>query len=184
MIKSRIDKSFDYKKAIEKGATAGIIGCSDCASVYQAGDTKTIERVSEELSGHCKIIFKASIDSPCDQRILRYISKTVDGFLGPEYYIVLTCVAGVQSIANFITASRPRESFRIISPVVTEDFSIISSGGTSYKACIFCSECVFDERSVFCPVANCPINKKDGPCQTRVSDKCVVSESRICSWIY
>jgi len=184
MIKTRLDGNFDYKSAVEKGSTAGIIGCSDCASVYQSGDSKTIEKIRDSLSGHCDIIFAASMDSPCDQRLMRFVSKTVAGFEKPRYYILLTCVAGVQSISNYLSLIRPREDFTVISPVATEEFSIISAGGVSHKACVFCRECVFDDRSVFCPVAGCPVNKKDGPCQTRVSDNCVVDKGKACSWIY
>lgn len=185
MITTRFDPSFDIEKEIPAGSKVGVIACSDCAAVCRTADTKTLDRLCGDIAARgCEIVFRASFDSPCDQRLLKYISKSVPRFFEADLYLLLTCVAGSQSAAGYLAAMRPEGGFSVSTPLLTTGFSTIGARGEHVAACVFCGECVFLDRSVPCPVAGCPVSKKDGPCQTRVDDSCVTDAKRKCSWLY
>ena len=176
MIKTTFDSSFDLKAAIPKGTKVGILGCSNCASVYRTGDTEKIDEVRESLKDHCEVILATSIDSPCDQRVLRYLFKTVPNFDEVETFVVLACEAGTRSLGGLIGKD-------VVSPLRTHAFSIRSLDGKSRQACLFCDECSFPNRSCHCPIAACPIKRTDGPCQNRRSNDCVVDDEITCVWL-
>lgn len=176
MIKTTFDSSFDLKASIPKGAKVGILGCSSCASVYRTGDTEKIQEVRELLEDHCEVVLSTSVDSPCDQRVLRYLAKTFPQFDSIEVFVVLACEAGTRSLGGLVSA-------KVISPLRTESFSIRSLDGKSKQACLFCDECNFPDKSCQCPVASCPIHKTDGPCQSRTSDRCVADKEQECIWL-
>ena len=176
MIKTTFDSSFDLKAAIQKGTKVGILGCSSCASVYRTGDTEKIDEVRELLKDHCEVILATSIDSPCDQRVLRYLFKTLPRFEEVETFVVLACEAGTRSLGGLIGKN-------VVSPVRTHAFSIRSVDGKERQACLFCDECSYPNRSCHCPIAGCPIKRTDGPCQNRLSDNCIVDEKSRCVWL-
>lgn len=190
MIRTEWRESFDLLKAIEPGSRVGILGCSDCSSVYRTGDTKRIEQTISLIQDHCKVAFATSLGSPCDQRSLRLLLKSRPEFLEVDTIIVLACVAGSSSLADLLVnlagATRPR----VVSPVATCDFTIIGRDSVSRRACRFCKTCLFSQGEEtpghingLCPVAVCPVGRSDGPCQSRVSDNCVICSDMICSWL-
>ena len=145
-----------------------------CCMPYR--DTERIEEVRTLIDGHCEVILSTSVDSPCDQRVLRYLSKTFPQFDEVEVFVALACEAGSRSLGCLVSAM-------VISPLKTESFSIRSIHGKSKSACLFCDECSFPDKSVQCPVSSCPIGKTDGPCQNRTSEGCVVDEGERCVWL-
>lgn len=186
MIKVKYDESVDLNKLVPAGARVGIIGCSDCASFYGAGDTKRIESVAASLEKGRRIAFRASLDSPCDQRLLKHLSKAVPGFFDADCYVVLACEAGQRSVGDFLASARKKSGgrpFEIVSPVGTVSFAI-AAASRDVRACAFCPDCTFEDKKMFCPVALCPVGKKDGPCQNRKDAMCAVDPEAACSWIY
>lgn len=188
MIKTVFDEKRDLLKEIPAGASIGIIACADCAAAFKTADTRRIEQVKNIFAGRCKTLFTLSVNSPCDQRVLAQFASTVRGFGEADCYIILACEAGRRSAAECIAQARKSGAgFKIISPVKTVSCVSVDRSGGARKACVFCGECVFAASSAApCPVAGCPINKKDGPCQSRTNEFCVIEgfESRRCSWLY
>lgn len=182
MIKTEFDGSFDLKAAIAPGTRVAIIGCANCASVFGTGDTKRIKEVSDQLKDHCSVVVATSVDSPCDQRVLRYLLKTVPRLEEAEILVVLACEAGSRSVGTLL-AEQGRSSRTTISPVRTVDFCVMGSNGQPAKACRFCDLCHSTDKERLCPVASCPVARLDGPCQNRLCDDCVVDPSRKCSWL-
>jgi len=181
LIRTEFDDELNLLELIPCGGKTGILACSNCSAVYGTGDTKRIDDILEKIKGHCEVVFTTSIDSPCDLRLLNYVLPTIEGFESVEFIIVLSCVAGKKSIGHVL--KKKKLKIEIINPVKTEDFSIIKSKNHSVKACVFCDECSFPDLNDFCPVASCPAYKKDGPCQNRTSNKCVMNSEIDCVWL-
>ena len=179
MIKISFDDSLDLKSAIPAGARVGILGCASCASVFRAGDTEKIEETVALLEGHCDVVVATSIDSPCDQRVARYLATTVSRFDEVEVFVVLACEAGSRSLGALLA----KRGVTLVTPTKTTGFCVIGTDGKTRRACLFCDECRFPDRSRLCPVATCPVGKADGPCQRRTSERCVVDEEMSCVWL-
>ncbi|HOD40364.1 MAG TPA: methylenetetrahydrofolate reductase C-terminal domain-containing protein [Candidatus Wallbacteria bacterium] len=188
MIKTVFDEKLNLLNEIPAGASIGIIACADCAAAFKTADTRRIEQVKKIFGGRNETLFTLSVNSPCDRRVLAQFAAAVRGFDKADCYIILACEAGRRSAAEYIAQRRKSgEDFKIISPVKTVSYVSLDCSGVSHEACVFCGECVrSSSAAAACPVAACPINKKDGPCQSRANDFCVIEgfESRRCSWLY
>lgn len=181
MIVSEFDPAYDLAGRIPAGAKVGIIGCADCAAAYGTGDTKRIEAVAESLAGHARIVFTASLESPCDQRAFRLFSRALDGFDEVEALVVLACEAGARSIGDRLRAEGRKVP--VLSPLRTRGFAWTRTDGRAVPACLFCPDCGFPDRNGPCPVAACPAHRRDGPCQERDGDACVADGALRCPWL-
>ncbi|MBI4859486.1 MAG: methylenetetrahydrofolate reductase C-terminal domain-containing protein [Candidatus Riflebacteria bacterium] len=182
MIKTIFDSTVDLASLIEPGTPVAILGCSQCASVYKTGDTDRIEEVARSLEGHCPVVVVASIDAPCDQRTLRFLTRTIPRFGECRCFVVLACEAGARSLGTLVS-NLDGEPRKVVSPVRTTGFAVIGLDGTSHGACLFCDVCHRPDRGSLCPVAACPMARSDGPCQDRTSEVCVVDPTMRCSWL-
>jgi len=175
VIETTFDETFDLRAAVPPGARVGIVGCANCASVYRTGDTERLEQVRHVLADHCDVVLVTSIDAPCDQRVLRYLTKSLPRFADVEVFVVLACEAGCRSLGAIVAVP-------VVTPVRTRGFAVRGLDGGSRQACLFCDDCRFPDRSRACPMAACPVRRADGPCQSRTSSRCVVDETMDCSF--
>lgn len=181
MIKTVFIEGFDYAEHIPNGSKIGLIGCSDCAAVFRTADSKTMEAVKEKLLETGEIVFCISLDSPCDQRMLRQAILSIPDFDCAEYIVILACEAGSRSLGTLLL--KQNKNIRVISPLKTSGYKIIQTDNTHSVPCVFCDTCLFPDKSTLCPVAECPMHRTDGPCQNRVDKECILDSFRECSWL-
>jgi hypothetical protein len=175
MIKTEFIKDFDYSAHIPEGSKIGLIGCSKCAALFKTADTQTMEKVRDFLALSWEVVFTLSIDSPCDQRVFKQISRSVPRFDLPDVYVVLACEAGARSIGGYVK--------KAVCPLKTLGYTMISSDNVHHLPCLCCKECLFPDKSMLCPVTVCPLNRTDGPCQNRINDKCIADNLKRCAWL-
>lgn len=179
MIHTEWSADKDLKEQIAPGARVGILACSDCAAACGTADTKRLEQVREDLEGHCQVLFSASLESPCDQRGFRLLSRTVEGFDQAEVLVVLACEAGSRSVGDRVKSS----AVTVVAPLATRGFHWTRTDGSKQPACVFCLDCSQPERYGPCPVAVCPVHKPEGPCQQRNGRFCPLDETLVCPWL-
>lgn len=182
MIVTSFDDGIDLADRIPAGATVGLIGCAGCASACGTGDTKRLEAVAAALPPDRRILFSVSAEIPCDGRALRLFARSIDRFEEAEFLIVLACEAGARS-AGDLAWRRPGGPATVVAPLRTTGFVWRRADGRDLPACLFCTECVVPDRATACPVAGCPVHRRDGPCQERADDRCIVDAASACAWL-
>ncbi|MBF0544614.1 MAG: methylenetetrahydrofolate reductase C-terminal domain-containing protein [Candidatus Riflebacteria bacterium] len=182
MIKT-IAVGFDeIKSKLEPDESLGIIGCGDCAAALGTGGTKQVENLMNFLSPEFPVLFSTVFRSPCDQRVLYRFIDLLPNFENVSKIIMLACPAGIQSLNSLL---RERNSFtKVISGLKPIGLNWLSKNKTDFNACKFCTICEFDGSTTFCPVAACPLNRFDGPCQNRnYDDTCPIEPEKTCIWL-
>lgn len=193
MIKTVLKPGFDPLLEIPAGSRVAILGCASCGAVYGTSDTRRIEEISRLLEGHCDIVFSGTIEAPCDQRALRHFLKDPScQVTSANAVLCLACEAGARSLGSLLESMPGTRIF--VNPLETRQFSILRADGKSIRACRFCETCDRPSAAAFCPVAVCPLGRRDGPCQNRparpesgvtgTSDTvCIVDPDLTCPWM-
>lgn len=195
MIRTRLKPGFDPRLEIPAGSKVAILGCASCGAVYGTSDTRRIEELANQLMGHCEIIFAGTVESPCDQRVLRYFIKNSACAVSlADTVVVMACEAGTRSLGSLLEAMGGRRL--IVAPLETLEYTVLGTDGRSTRACLFCDRCDKPPAETLCPVAACPLGRRDGPCQNRPSVPagnirpepvmecaCVVDAQLKCPWM-
>lgn len=169
--------------AIPVGEPVGILGCGECAAALGTGGTRQVDAWEKLFHDRNELTFKAVADAPCDQRLLKRFLAMLPGFSKTRFLLLLTCPAGTQSLAGLLPelVNPPR----LIQGLSAQGLVWLSPGGKTTTGCRFCGDCHFDpSRDTFCPTASCPLQKLDGPCQTREQGHlCPLNPGQHCTWL-
>lgn len=168
---------------IPEGKSVGILGCGECAAVLGTGGTRQIDEWRSTLGKRNPVAFSCTIDSPCDQRTLRRGAKFIDGFQPVDVMLALVCPIGGQSLGDFLRKECPKT--RLIVGLTGEGAGWLhQSGESGWHKCHLCPSCTHDPEAGLCRVANCPLQKADGPCQNRdENDHCPLMNETRCVWV-
>lgn len=176
MIVTRKKDISDIREHLSGRDRIVIIGCSECAAVCRTGGSEQVKELAAALADKT-VTATLSIESPCDKRItsrdLKRIAYELDE---ADAIVALTCGSGVQAIAE--TSGR-----EVVAALDTFFLGMVERLGRFYERCAQCGRCILNDTADLCPVARCPKQIRNGPCDgVRANAMCEVYEDRECVW--
>jgi ferredoxin len=154
-----------------------IVACSICSFDCNCSDEKSIERIKQLIVNLNKTVLGViTIDAVCNslkdlvsqRKHKELIDKT-------EYFLVLSCGSGVQTIKN--TWKK-----KVIPALNTNFLASYEKGAIFEKKCIMCGDCVLFYTAGICPKTACSKGLKNGACGGCIDSKCEISSDIPCAW--
>lgn len=178
MIGCRKKSLKDILEVLASYSSIFIAGCSDCATICQAGGEDEVKEMEEELKRGGKVISGAIVfQTPCHsllaKRDLRRNRKAIEE---ADCILALVCGAGVQSLAEI--SEKP-----VIAGLESLFLGRVEHIGTLEERCSLCGECVLDRTASLCVRTGCPKGMMNGPCGGMVEGKCEVDRDKDCIWV-
>jgi len=155
-----------------------LMGCGQCATVAHTGGEKEIliTKARLEQEGY-EVTGWALGDVACHQGGTRLDMRKHFGQVdAADAVLVLTCGAGVQTVADAV--SKP------VFPALESAFlGTVVRHGVYEERCSTCGQCVLDLTAGICPVTTCPKGLLNGPCGGMWDGKCEVLVDRECTHV-
>ena len=128
-----------------------------------------------------KVILAKVVVSCCSEEIMRQAVKRHQHFISAsDALVILACSAGVKS-AYMVGVGVP-----IIGALDTIGNTPITrqTGVLAENICATCGQCVLSYTGGICPMSECPLHLKYGPCKqfNESNGTCVVDTLRHCVW--
>ncbi|MFQ6099617.1 MAG: methylenetetrahydrofolate reductase C-terminal domain-containing protein [Anaerolineae bacterium] len=184
-------KEFDeILRSLEGHKRVFLIGCGICATTWGTGGEKETREMAERLAEAGKNCtgWIVTEEATCDVRTTRRLLKqnkesslapapaTGGGWGGADALLVLSCGAGVQTVASLIDVP--------VYPALNTLFlARLQSLSVCDERCRLCGACILGETAAICPVTLCPKGLMNGPCGGYEDGKCEVDRERDCAWV-
>jgi hypothetical protein len=155
-----------------------VVGCAACATKCATGGEEQVKILAAELAKNRKKVTGTMIlDTPCDMRIVKKDLLNNENVLQAESLVLLSCGAGVQSIAQVCP------DIDLVPALDTLFLGSIERLGNFNQYCSLCGDCIIDETGGLCPVTRCAKALVNGPCGGAINGKCEVNSDQDCVWI-
>jgi hypothetical protein len=155
-----------------------LMGCGQCATVAGTGGEKEllVAKARLESEGY-EVTGWALGEVACHSGGTRLESRKHYGDIDrADALVVLTCGAGVQTVADAV--SKP------VFPGLESAFlGNVIRHGVFEERCQMCGDCVLDMTAGICPVTTCPKGLLNGPCGGMWEGKCEVLRDRECTHV-
>jgi len=177
MIVTEQKKFEEILKMLEGSGSVFIAGCGACATSTVTGGEKEVKEMAASLEkAGKKVTGTQVIESTCDMRLCRRdLKKHQKEIDGADAFLVMSCGAGVQTIAGLIGKS----AF----PALNSMFlAKVERSGKYFEMCTTCGDCQLDRTGGICLVTRCAKNTLNGPCGGSVDGKCEVNDKNDCAW--
>lgn len=155
-----------------------IMGCGQCATVAGTGGEKAILEAKERLEADGREVTGWAVgEVACHLGGTKLdMRKRVGEVDSADAVLVLTCGAGVQTVADSTT--------KPVFPGLDSAFlGNVIRHGVFEERCQMCGDCVLDKTAAICPVTTCPKGLLNGPCGGMWDGKCEVLTDRECTHI-
>jgi ferredoxin len=182
MIKTKWKPEHELEHSLRNFNRVTIFSCGFCASLCDTGGTIGMRAMEAFLHQRGKEVIQAKVVvSCCSDEIMRQAVKRHRRSLSAsDALILLSCSAGVKS-AYLVGVGIP-----IIGALDTVGNTPITrqTGVLAESTCATCGQCVLSYTGGICPVAECPLHLKYGPCErfSESGETCVVDPLRPCVW--
>ncbi|SNS06828.1 Methylene-tetrahydrofolate reductase C terminal [Anaerovirgula multivorans] len=178
MIISQKKSAEEILKFLENHKKVIITGCSECATVCQAGGEKELQEMKEFLEAEGKeVLGQIVLDAACNFLNTRKSLKQLKEELNETDAIIsLACGDGTQTIAK---AAKPQ----VYPGTDTMFIGEIERVGQYEEACKACGECELGWTAAICPITRCAKGLINGPCGGARDKKCEVGNGNDCAWI-
>ncbi len=154
-----------------------LVGCKGCAEGCESGGEQQVIEMKQKLEDEGKSTTGSSlIDMVCNESLTKMkLASHRQAIDSSDSLLVLTCGAGVQSVAT------------VVDKLVHPGCNTISSGGAhaewkEAECCLECGDCILDYTGGICPIARCSKHLLNGPCGGSQGGKCEVSTDIPCAW--
>jgi len=155
-----------------------LMGCGQCATVADTGGQKEIllTKAKLEQEGY-EVTGWAVGEVACHLGGTKLETRKHFGDVdAADAVLVLTCGAGVQTVADSV--SKP------VFPGLESVFlGTVMRHGVFEERCQTCGDCVLDLTAGICPVTTCPKGLLNGPCGGMWNGKCEVLADRECTHV-
>lgn len=182
MIKTKWKPDHELEHSLNCFNRVSILSCGLCASLCDTGGTIGMRAMEAFLRQRGKTVILAKIVlSCCSEEIMRQAVKRHHRSISKsDALVILACGAGVKS-AHMVGVDVP-----IIGALDTIGNTPITrqTGVLAESICTTCGQCVVSYTGGICPVAECPLHLKYGPCERfdETDEPCVVDTLRCCVW--
>ncbi|MEM7827967.1 MAG: methylenetetrahydrofolate reductase C-terminal domain-containing protein [Candidatus Aenigmatarchaeota archaeon] len=155
-----------------------IFGCSQCATLSGSGGEQEVNELAEKLEADGKrITGKGVLKEPCHLLLTkREIKGFSDEITSSEAALVMSCGAGVQTVASLINI-----------PVFPGCNSLFLASTLRYghfeEKCSMCGDCMLAYTGGICVVTGCAKHMINGPCGGIKDEKCEIGDGRECVWV-
>lgn len=182
MIKTKWKPEHELEHYLKSFNRVSIFSCGLCASLCDTGGTIGMRAMEAFLRQRGKEVVLAKVVlSCCTEEIMRQtVRRHRHSISASDALVILSCSAGVKS-AYLVGVGKP-----IIGALDTIGNTPITrqTGVIAESICATCGQCVLSCTGGICPVSECPLHLKYGPCE-RFSEgggACVVDTLRHCVW--
>lgn len=176
-----ITKQKELNKILERlkdKSKVFVVGCAACATKCATGGEEQVKILAAELAKNQKHVTGTIVlDTPCDMRIVKKDLLNNEKAGQAESLVLLSCGAGVQSIAQVCP------EMDLVPSLDTLFLGSIERLGNFNQYCSLCGDCIIDETGGLCPVTRCAKALVNGPCGGAVNGKCEVNSDQDCVWI-
>ena len=159
----------------------GVISCGLCAGLSGTGGFEGLKMLKDLLEAQNKTItFGTVCIANCQEDLMRQImSYHKKSIKDSDAIAVLSCASGVKT-AVLHSLDVP------VIPILDTLGAIPVSHSENEVAkslCVSCGECVLAYTKGICPVSECPLHLKYGPCgRTLENGHCYIKTDQICIW--
>lgn len=155
-----------------------IMGCGQCATVAHTGGEPEVLQAKERLEAEGRTVAGWSVgEVTCHSGGTRLETRKHAGELAQaDAVLVLSCGAGVQTVADAVTQP--------VFPGLESVFlGNVVRHGVFEERCQMCGDCVLDLTAGICPVTTCPKGLLNGPCGGMWEGMCEVVRDRECTHV-
>lgn len=155
-----------------------VMGCGQCATVaHTGGEHEAAEFASRLEQAGFEVTGWTIGDVACHLGGTKLDMRKHSGEVGAaDAVVVLTCGAGVQTVADSV--DKP------VFPGLESVFlGSVMRNGVFEERCQTCGDCVLDVTAGICPVTTCPKGLLNGPCGGMWDGKCEVLTDRECAHV-
>ncbi len=155
-----------------------LMGCGQCATVARTGGEREIMLTKARLEAEgYEVTGWAVGEVACHLGGTKLDARKHFGEVDrADAVLVLTCGAGVQTVADSV--SKP------VFPALDSAFlGTVVRHGVFEERCQTCGDCVLDLTAGICPVTTCPKGLLNGPCGGMWNGKCEVMTDRECTHV-
>jgi len=155
-----------------------IMGCGECATVAHTGGHAEVLKAKVALEGEGFTVTGTAIDEvACHLGGTRLLTRKHAAEIdAADAVVVLSCGAGVQTVADSVT--------KAVFPGLESVFlGNVLRHGVFEERCQMCGDCVLDKTAGICPVTTCPKGLLNGPCGGMWNGMCEVLRDRPCAHV-
>jgi ferredoxin len=155
-----------------------IVGCGQCATVSGTGGEPEVREAKARLEAGGRIVTGIAVSGvACHTGSAKQVIRQQTVEIGDaEAVLVLSCGAGVQTMADVVAAP--------VFPGLDSAFlGNVVRHGVFEERCQMCGECVLDATAGVCPVTTCPKGLLNGPCGGMWDGTCEVLTDRECTFV-
>lgn len=155
-----------------------IVGCGECATVAHTGGEPEVLRAKDALEADGYAVTGWEVGAvTCHLGGTRLeLRKHADEVEAADAILVLTCGAGVQTVAESI--GKP------VFPGLESAFlGNVQRHGVFEERCQMCGDCVLDKTAGICAVTTCPKGLLNGPCGGMWNGMCEVLTDHECAHV-
>lgn len=175
-----ITKPRDWNRVLRNLESIGakrvfLMGCGQCATVANTGGEREIADAKARLEGDgYEVTGWAVGEVACHLGGTKLETrKHIGDVEAADAIVVLTCGAGVQTVADAV--NKP------VFPALESAFlGTVIRHGVFEERCQTCGDCVLDMTAGICPYTTCPKGLLNGPCGGMWEGKCEVLTDREC----
>ncbi len=158
-----------------------VLGCGTCVSVCFAGGKKEAGILASELNMNARLKSKDlnaeefTVERQCEAEFADVVRAKIED---ADVVLSLACGIGVQTFAEIFPD-------KIILPGLNTTFiGWPVEPGVWVENCKSCGNCILHITDGVCPIARCPKNMLNGPCEgLREDGKCEVDQDEDCAWV-
>lgn len=161
-----------------KARSVFIMGCGQCATVARTGGEEELVEAAARLEREGLTVTGWAVgEVACHSGGTRLETRRHSGSIeGADAVLVLSCGAGVQTVADATT--------KPVFPGLESVFlGNVIRHGIFEERCQMCGDCVLDVSAGICPVTTCPKGLLNGPCGGMWAGMCEVLTDRECTHV-
>ena len=155
-----------------------LMGCGQCATVARTGGEPELAAMQQQLEAAGYEVTGWTVgEVACHLGGTKLETRKHGGSVDDaDAVLVLTCGAGVQTVADSVT--------KPVFPALESAFlGTVIRHGVFEERCQTCGDCVLDLTAGICPVTTCPKGLLNGPCGGMWDGRCEVLTDRECTHV-
>jgi ferredoxin len=155
-----------------------VIGCGECATVAHTGGEPEVLAAKARLEADGYEVTGWAVGAvTCHLGGTKLeIRKHAEQVDAADALVVLSCGAGVQTVAESVT--------KPVFPGLESAFlGNVQRSGVFEERCQMCGDCVLDKTAGICPVTTCPKGLLNGPCGGMWNGMCEVLIDHECAHV-
>lgn len=178
-----ITKPRDWARIVDNLESIGakrvfLMGCGQCATVARTGGEPELAAMQQRLEAAGYEVTGWTVgEVACHLGGTKLETRKHGGSVDDaDAVLVLTCGAGVQTVADSVT--------KPVFPALESAFlGTVIRHGVFEERCQTCGDCVLDLTAGICPVTTCPKGLLNGPCGGMWDGRCEVLTDRECTHV-